>query len=87
MSSGAIEIITRREGRRRWSSQEKLRIVAETEEGGVRIGDVAVRHDVYPSLLSMRHREVREGRLGTDDPGGFMPVRLVASSQQTTASP
>jgi hypothetical protein len=33
MSSGAIETITGREGRRRWSSQEKLRIVAETKEG------------------------------------------------------
>jgi len=78
MSGGAIEIITVKERRRRWSTREKLRIVAETEEGGVRIGDVAARHDVYPSLLSTWRRQVREGRLGTDRPGGFMPVRLVA---------
>ena len=63
MSSGAIEIITGRERRRRWSTQEKLRIVAETEEGGVHIGEVAARHDVYPSLLSTWRRQVREGRL------------------------
>jgi transposase len=87
MSSGAIEIITGRERRRGWSTEEKLRIVAETEAGGVRIGDVAARHDVYPSLLSTWRRQVREGRLGTDRPGGFMPVRLVAPSQQATASP
>jgi len=87
MSSGAIEIITGRERRRCWSTQEKLRIVAETEEGGVRIGDVAARYDVYPSLLSTWRRQVREGQLGVDHPGGFMPVRLVASSQQATASP
>ena len=39
------------------------------------------------SLLSTWRRQVREGRLGTDRPGGFMPVRLVAASQQATASP
>jgi transposase len=87
MSSGAIEIMTCRERRRRWSTHEKLRIVAETEEGGVRIGDVAARHDVYPSLLSTWRCQVREGRLGTDRPGGFMPVRLVAASHPATVLP
>jgi len=87
MSSGAIEIITGRERRRRWSTEEKLRLVAETEEGGVRIGDVAARHDVYPSLLSTWRRQVREGRLGRDRPGGFVPVRLVAPSPEATALP
>lgn len=85
MSSGAIEIITVRERRRRWSAQEKLRLVAETTECGARIGDVAARHDVSPSLLSTWRRQVREGRLGTDGPGGFMPVRLAAASQASTA--
>ena len=87
MSSGAIEIIMGRERRRRWSTEEKLRIVAETEAVGVRIGDVAARHDVYPSLLSTWRRQVREGRLGTDRASGFVPVRLVAPSQDGTALP
>src|SRR5271167_2673599 len=85
MSGGAIEIITVKERRRRWSTEEKRRIVAETEEGGVRIGDVAARHDVYPSLLSTWRRQVREGRLRSDGPGDFVPVRLVAPSQDATA--
>jgi transposase-like protein len=34
VSGGAIEIITGRERRRRWSIEEKLRIVAEAEEAG-----------------------------------------------------
>jgi transposase len=84
MSSGAIEIVMGRERRRRWSIDEKLRIVAETEECGARIWDVAARHDVYPSLLSTWRRQVREGRLGRDRPGGFVPVRLVAPSQEAT---
>src|SRR5277367_4034433 len=86
MSSGAIEIIMGRERRRRWSTEEKLRIVAETDAVGVRIGDVAARHDVYPSLLSTWRRQVREGRLGSDGSGDFVPVRLVARSQEATAS-
>jgi transposase len=87
MPDGVIEVITVNERRRRWSTQEKLRIVAETEEPGTRIGDVAARHDVYPSLLSTWRRQVREGWLGTSRPTGFVPVRLLAPSQEATAQP
>ena len=80
MSGGAIEIITGKERRRRWSAAEKLRIVAEAEEPGACIKAVATRHDVYPSLLFYWRRQVREGRLGAGDPTGFVPVRLLASS-------
>jgi transposase-like protein len=31
---GVVEIITGRERRRRWSTAEKLRLVAETQEAG-----------------------------------------------------
>jgi transposase-like protein len=84
MSSGAIEIIlgterrrrwTTQERRRRWTTQEKLRIVAETEEVGARIGDVAARHDVYPSLLCTWRCQVREGCLGADRPAGGIVSR------------
>ena len=34
MSGGAIEIITGKERRRRWSTEQKLRIVAGAEEPG-----------------------------------------------------
>jgi len=84
MSGGAIEIITGRERRRRWSAAEKLRIVAEAEEAGACIKAVASRHDVYPSLLFYWRRQVREGRLGTSEATGFVPVRLLASSPETT---
>ena len=48
---GTIEIITGRERRRRWSTSEKLRIVAETYEQGATVGDVAARHGAYRSLV------------------------------------
>jgi hypothetical protein len=63
MPDGTVEIITGKERRRRWSVEEKLRIVAEAEEPGVRIAEVAARHEVYPSLLFNWRRQVREGRL------------------------
>ncbi len=47
MLDGTVEIITGKERRRRWSTEEKLRIVAEAEEPGARVTDVAARHEVY----------------------------------------
>jgi transposase len=74
-----IEIITGRERRRRWSVVEKLRIVAESQEPGVRVCDVAARHDVSPSLLHGWRHLARQGRLRSDDTIGFVPVRLASS--------
>jgi transposase len=85
MSSGAIEIITGRERRRRWTVEQKLRIVEETQEPRVRVTDVAARHDVYPSLLFLWRRQVREGLLGPAGSPEFVPVRLAAPLQGTAA--
>ena len=87
MPSGAVEIITGKERRRRWSVEDKLRIVAEAEERGARVTEVAARHDVYPSLLFLWRRQVRDGRLGPNGSADFVPVRLLASSQEPTAHP
>ncbi len=46
-----MEIITGRERRRRWSPRGKLGLVAETNEPGATIRDVAARHGVCESLL------------------------------------
>ena len=43
---GVVEIITGRERRRRWSTEEKLRLVAEMVEPGGRVRAVAARHGV-----------------------------------------
>lgn len=80
MVSGAVEIITGRERRRRWSIEEKLRMVAETREPGVRVTEVAARNGVYPSLLFYWRRQVREGILCPVPPAGFTPVRITSGS-------
>ena len=48
---GVLEIITGRERRRRWSTEEKLRIVEESTEPGAVMRAVAARNGVCESLL------------------------------------
>jgi transposase len=77
MSNSQIEIIGARERRRRWSVEEKLRIVAETQEPGASVRAVAARHDVYPNLLRTWRRLVVQGRLAATPPARFVPVRVL----------
>jgi len=85
MSNGPIEIINGRERRRRWSLDEKLRIVAETREPGVSVRAVAARHDVYPNLLSTWRNQERRGRLVSAPPERFVPMRLIETAPSTAA--
>jgi hypothetical protein len=48
---GVVEIITGRERRRRWSVEQKLKVVGETHEPGARVSQVAARHGVCESLV------------------------------------
>jgi transposase len=83
MSNSPIEIISARERRRRWSVEEKLRIVAETHEPGASVRAVAARHDVYPNLLRTWRRLVGQGRLTAPSAACFVPVRVF----ETTPTP
>lgn len=74
MSEGVVEVIVGRQRRRRWTVAEKLRIVAESNEAGARIGDVAARHDLYPGLLFTWRRQVRNGTLTERRAPLFLPV-------------
>ena len=47
-----IEVITGAARRRRWSTEEKLRIVDETLRSGESISILARRHGVAPNLLA-----------------------------------
>ena len=51
------EILTGPERRRRWSAEEKARIVGETRAPGARVADVARRHGVSRGLLYTWRRE------------------------------
>lgn len=84
---GVVEIITGRERRRRWSVEQKLRIVAETQEPGARVSDVAARHGLCESLLFTWRRHVREGTLSAPGMSVFMPVRVLETDPPAEPSP
>lgn len=60
--------------RRRWSEDEKLRIVAESYAGPRRVASTARRHGISRSLLTTWRRAWRAGLLGGDVAPEFSPV-------------
>lgn len=78
MADTTIEIVTGRERRRRWSVEEKLRLVAATYEPGACVKQVATSNDLYPGLLFSWRRQVREGTLALAAMPMFLPVRADA---------
>jgi transposase len=68
-----LEIVSGVERRRRWSDDAKLRILAEADEPGARIGEVARRHDIYPAQI----RAWRHTFSAPDNLPAFVPVNVV----------
>lgn len=87
MLNGTVEIVGGKERRRRWELEEKLRIVAASQEPGASVRAVAACNDVYPSLLHNWRRQLREGRLAPGSPARFVPVRLAQSPPTAIALP
>ena len=54
-----IELITGTGRRRRWSGDDKVRIVVESFEGGTTVSEVARRHGLSPQQLFAWRRETR----------------------------
>ena len=70
------EIITV-ERRRRWSEEDKRRIVAETFEPGASVSAVAKRHGLYPGQVFGWRRALRDedfGGAGLRGSSAFTPV-------------
>jgi len=75
-----LEIISGVERRRRWSVADKLRIVAEADEPGATVAEVARRHEISRSILWAWRKQARAGVLATPDRLGFLPVVVDAAS-------
>ena len=74
------------ERRRRWSLQDKLRIVDETLQPGVTVTEVARRHGLAPSVVFTWRRLAREGRLGDNTGPAFMPVEITPVPAQVPSA-
>jgi transposase len=72
-----VEVLSGVERRRRWSNDEKARIVEATLVPGARVAEVARRNEVSASLVFEWRRLAREGLLGRGVPA-LMPVEIVA---------
>ena len=78
-----IEVITGQRRRRRWTAQEKARIVAESFEEGANISEVARRNGVVRGLLTVwRHKLA--AAVGVNAPG-FVPVRIASEGSPAMA--
>lgn len=68
------------ERRRRWTTAEKLRFVAESSASGLSVVDFARRHDVHPNLVHAWRRQAKTGELSVapDGEARFKPVAVVA---------
>jgi transposase len=70
-----VEVLAGVERRRRWSAEEKLRIVEASLQAGAVVTEVARRNQVSKSLLYEWRRLARMGRL-VGEPAAFVPVQI-----------
>ena len=78
VACGRVEVITSVERRRRWSVQDKLRLVAESHQAAGGVGVVADRAGVHRSQLQRWRRQVRDGTLVAERQGApsFVPLAI-----------
>jgi transposase len=69
-----VEVITGRQRRRRWTADEKARIVAESLAADANISDVARRHGVARGLLTIWRRQLSSG--GHEPAQSFAAVKI-----------
>ena len=87
-----VEVITRVERRRRWSREEKQRLVAESARPDRTVSQVARAHGVAANLLFTWRRQFLAAAVAGDGAtASFVPVRLVEESpglpETVTGSP
>jgi len=78
-----VEVITGERRRRRWTGEEKARIVAESFDEGANISEVARRNGVSRGLLTVWRRQITT--MAGKAPS-FVPIRIGAESGQVSAS-
>jgi transposase len=73
-----VEILNGVERRRRWSDDEKARIIEETFAPGVKVSDVARKHGVSRNLIFAWRRQARPAKLGEPTAARLIPIHVAA---------
>src|SRR5690349_14458069 len=83
------EILVGPERRRRWSVEEKARIVAAASAPDTRVADIARRYGVSRSLIYTWRREARQGLLLDGSAGAALPelVPVIMSGASSDVAP
>jgi transposase len=82
-----MEIITGIERRRRWRVEDKLRIVAESEQPDACFAEIARRYEISRGLLWNWRSQVRRGKLNGVPAASFLPVRVVNETLRPDPAP
>ena len=85
-----VEVVTRGEGRRSWSADQKRRIVVEAMQPGVTPTEVIRRWGLTSSLFYTWRRQVMSGELGavpTPLPPAFAQVAVAADAPAQPSVP
>lgn len=75
------EVLIGPERRRRWSTPEKERILAEADEAGAVVAEVARRHDVTRQHIYQWRRELRRRVTSPANLPVFMAVEVLEESE------
>jgi len=73
--------------RRRWSEEEKLRIVEESHSAPRQVSATARRYGISSPLLFAWRKAHREGRLGEGSVCGFVPAMIVPEQPKESPEP
>ena len=73
---GQVTLISGRERRRRWSAEDRVRILAAISEPDAVVAEIARREDICTSLVYKWRREARKGSKRIE----FAPVIVEAAS-------
>ena len=82
-----VEVLSGPERHRRWSVEEKARIVGETMAAGTNVAEIARRHGVSRSLVYGWRRELRHGRGCEPVLPELVPVIVAASERAVAVAP
>jgi transposase len=81
-----VEVLDGVERRRRWSREDKARIIEETLAPGAKVSEVARRHGISASLVFTWRRQSRAHHVPPAVVPRFAAVRVAEASTEVAAS-